>query len=159
MRWWGSCPCHSSWKAQQLGDVLPDILCRQDCRGVNEIWEWTQSHSPRMTIKRTLLAFVLASFLSGCMNLYTRCPGTPPRIEDTYQSTCSTAGMSYVVMFPQVIMSTGNNEVLYPENIISIPLGCICFVDVALEAVIDTVCYPADAMLRNNRAVKEISVE
>lgn len=112
-----------------------------------------------MNLKRTFLALVLAFLLSGCMNLYTRCPGTPPRIEDTYQSTCCTAAMAYVVMFPQVIMASHNNKILFPENLISIPIGCLCFVDVAAEAAIDTVCYPADTMLRNNRAVKEISIE
>lgn len=112
-----------------------------------------------MNLKRTLLALVLASLLSGCMNLYTRCPGTPPRIEDTYQSTFCTSAMAYVVMFPQVVMASHNNKILFPENLISIPIGCLCFVDVAVEAAIDTVCYPADAMLRNNRAVKEISIE
>ena len=102
---------------------------------------------------------LLCLTLSGCMNLYTRCPGTDARIEDTYQSTCSTAEMAYVVMFPQVVMASHNNKILFPENLISIPIGCLCFVDVAAEAAIDTVFYPADAMLRNNRAVKELSIE
>ena len=67
--------------------------------------------------------------------------------------------MAYVVMFPQVIMSSHNNKILFLENLISIPIGCLCFVDVAAEAAIDTVCYPVDAMLRDNRAVKEVSLE
>ena len=106
-----------------------------------------------------LLALVLASLLSGCMNLYTRCPETPARIEDTYQSTCATAGMAYVVMFPQVIMASHNNKILFPENLISIPIGCLCFVDVAAEGVLDTVFWPIDWPLSRSRREKAKGID
>ena len=35
------------------------------------------------------------------------------------------------------------------QNIFTIPVGCICFVDVALEGVVDTICYPYDAYANN----------
>lgn len=112
-----------------------------------------------MLLRKAILTLVLASLLSGCMNLYTRCPGTPPRIEDTYQSTCSTAGMAYVVMFPQVMMASHNNKILFPENLISIPLGCLCFVDVAAEGVLDTVFWPIDWPLSRARRDKPREID
>ena len=112
-----------------------------------------------MLLRKAILTLVLASLLSGCMNLYTRCPGTPPRIEDTYQSTCCTAEMAYVVMFPQVIMASHNDKILLPENLISIPIGCLCFVDVAAEGVLDTVFWPIDWPLSRARREKAREID
>lgn len=104
-----------------------------------------------MKLGKTLMALVLAFCLSGCMNLYVRCPGTMPVITDTYQCTEASAGLSYVVMFPQTMMPSGGRKFLFPENLISIPIGCLCFVDVVGEAAIDTVCYPFDLWIENSR--------
>ena len=61
--------------------------------------------------------------------------------------------MSYVVMFPQVLPMNESDGLVW-QNIFTIPVGCLCFVDVVAEAATDTVCYPVDAMLRNNRAIE-----
>lgn len=40
-----------------------------------------------MTRSKFLAIGLLCLTFTGCMNLYTRCPGTNARIEDIYQST------------------------------------------------------------------------
>lgn len=85
-----------------------------------------------------------AALLSGCMNMYTRCPGTNANVTETYQSTKYMACMSFVVMFPQVMMPSGSNKPMLPENLISIPIGCLFFADVACEVAVDTVLWPVD---------------
>ena len=40
------------------------------------------------------------------------------------------------------------------QNIFTIPVGCLCFVDVALEGVVDTVCWPWDSYISDARRVK-----
>ena len=82
--------------------------------------------------------------LSGCMNLYTRCPGTDKRIEDTYQSTKEMFLWSWVVAFPQVMAPAGNGGFEW-YNILTVPLGAVVFVDDCCEAVGDTLCFPFDA--------------
>lgn len=95
---------------------------------------------------------VLACSLTGCVNLYVRCPGTSSKIATVYQSTQAAAALSYVIMFPQVISWRGaqvearssSRETFVMENLITIPIGCIGFCDTACEAVIDTVLLPID---------------
>lgn len=106
-------------------------------------------------MKKLAIALMTCILVSGCMNLYTRCPGTELKIEKTYQSTENSFAWSYVIMFPQVIMPSGRNKILFPENLISIPIGCLCFVDVACEAVVDTILYPVDNAIAAKRSHKE----
>lgn len=87
---------------------------------------------------------------SGCINCYLRCPVTDQKIDEVYKSTKAGAGMSYVVMFPQIMSTTGSNG-FEPMNIISVPIGCLCFVDAACEAALDTVFFPADWWLAEAR--------
>ena len=94
-------------------------------------------------MKLRLFALATLALLSGCMNLYTRCPGTKQRIESIYQCSREMVPLSYVVMFPQV-MSDSKSDTFYAENLLTIPLGVLCFGDAACEAVIDTVCLPFD---------------
>ena len=101
---------------------------------------------------KTMLAAAAAVLLTGCVNMYVRCPGTDAKIVETYQSTKAAAGISYVVMFPQVMMPSGRNKFLFPENLISVPIGCLCFVDAACEGVVDTVLWPADLTISRARA-------
>lgn len=102
-------------------------------------------------MKKITFALLACILLSGCMNLYVRCPGTSSKICTTYQSTQGACALSYVVMFPQVIGSMSNSLHLCPENIITVPLGCLCFVDVPCEAVLDTVFFPVDWMIVDSR--------
>lgn len=92
----------------------------------------------------------LALLTAGCMNCYVRCPFTTPKITDTYQCTCETFAYSYIIMFPQV-MAPGPRKDFYPENLITVPIGCLCFVDVACECVLDTILWPADHWLKCKR--------
>ena len=109
----------------------------------------------------TALAFAAAtcSALGGCVNVYTRSPFTQPKIEDTYQCTKEAAAFSIVVMFPQCMSPSGSPGFM-PENLITIPFGCIGLCDTICEACLDTVFYPADAYLSRtrkatNRAIRE----
>ena len=60
-----------------------------------------------MKIAKILSGIALALSLTGCVNLYVRCPGTPSKINTVYQSTQAAAALSYVIMFPQVISWRG----------------------------------------------------
>ena len=95
----------------------------------------------------------LMMLATGCMNLWVRCPGTSAKIETTYQCTQETFVWSYVIMFPQV-MAPGPHDSFVAENIFTIPLGCLCFVDVACEAVVDTVLWPVDKAISSSRSKK-----
>ena len=37
------------------------------------------------------------------------------------------------------------------ENFVTIPIGCLFFIDVACETAIDTVSWPIDYMIMNKR--------
>lgn len=97
-----------------------------------------------------IFAAAFISLLSGCMNVYTRMPLTNSRIERTYQSTEQMAALSCVVAFPQIMSPDGSNG-FDPWNIVTVPLGIVCLVDDALEAVCDTAFWPADRMLEKKR--------
>lgn len=99
---------------------------------------------------RKLLAIALATLFSGCLNIYTRCPGTDAKIKDTYQCTEESAELSFVVMFPQIMSTTGDNG-FQAWNIVSVPIGCLCFVDVACEGILDTLFWPVDAAIVSKR--------
>jgi len=51
-------------------------------------------------------------------------------------------------------MAPGGDGSLVAENILTIPVGCLCFVDVACEAVVDTICWPVDKAISNAREQK-----
>ena len=96
-------------------------------------------------------ASILLAVSSGCMNLYTRCPGTDREIASCYQSTEWMLTFSYVVAFPQV-MSPGSADEFYWENLITIPCGIVCLADTACEAVLDTALLPFDYPISRYRA-------
>lgn len=100
-------------------------------------------------IAKFLIALSLM-FVAGCMNLYVRCIDKDEKIHDIYQCTKHTAAFSYVVMFPQVMNPAGSHGFI-AANILSIPVGCLCFVDVACEAVVDTVCLPYDVYAKDEK--------
>lgn len=112
-----------------------------------------------MNLVQKIIGTLCVLFLTGCVNLYVRCPGTPSKITTVYQSTQGAAALSYVIMFPQVISWRGEQvearsstrETFVMENLITIPIGCIGFCDTACEAVIDTVLFPADWALSSYR--------
>ena len=110
---------------------------------------------------KSFLASLVILFLSGCVNIYLRCPGTPSKLTTVYQSTQAAAALSYVIMFPQVMSWRGDaselpekRETFVMENLITIPFGVIGYCDTACEAVIDTVCLPVDWPLTSYRGRK-----
>ena len=105
-------------------------------------------------MKKTIAVLIGISLLmTGCINIYTRCPRTNSQIETSYQCTVQSASFSYVIMFPQTLQIFHSNE-LCLGNALSIPAGCLCYVDVACEAIIDTICWPIDyAIAKHRKAV------
>jgi uncharacterized protein YceK len=101
-------------------------------------------------MKKLILVAVAGLMLSGCVNMYTRMPGTKAKITDTYQSTQLAAAATVVAAVPQV-MSTGKFEWMW-ANVFTVPVGCLVGLDCCCEAVIDTVCWPADWWLASYRA-------
>lgn len=97
-----------------------------------------------------LMAAVLAS-MSGCVNVYTRCPFTEKRITRTYQSTGDAYSLSIVVAWPQIMSDDPGKAGFRPENLITIPLGFLGMCDTACEAVVDTACLPADWIMSDAR--------
>lgn len=97
-----------------------------------------------------IVASLMLLVTAGCMNLYTRCPGTDREIASCYQSTEWMLTLSYVVAFPQV-MSPGGSDEFYWQNLITVPCGLLCLADTACEAVVDTVTLPVDYPLSRYR--------
>ena len=93
---------------------------------------------------KKIVVIVSMLLMSGCINLYTRSPFTNVKIERPWQSTQTAADLSYVVMFPQTL-SPASNRGFSPANLISVPIGCLCWIDVVCEAIIDTLLWPVDA--------------
>jgi hypothetical protein len=100
---------------------------------------------------RKIFAAAVFMFACGCVNLYTRCPWTNEQITMVYQCSREAAGLSVLVAFPQA-MSDGPSRGFMWENIFTIPLGCLCMCDAAVEACVDTVCLPFDWPISKGRA-------
>lgn len=99
---------------------------------------------------RKIAAALVAALVCGCVNVYTRLPCTGPRIEDTYQSTGQAFAFSVFVSVPQ-ILNPGPFPGLVWQNLYTIPAGCVCMADTACEAVVDTVLFPVDWAISENR--------
>ena len=95
-----------------------------------------------VTMKK-LICLILLAATCGCVNLYTRCPGTDKEIVDTYQCTQEMIAWTCIIAWPQA-MSPDCSDKFYPINVITIPLAIIPAADTCLEAVVDTVFYPYD---------------
>lgn len=91
------------------------------------------------------------AMLAGCVNIYTRCPGTDEKITQVYQCSREAAALSILCSFPQA-MSDGPSRGFMWENLLTIPfLGLPCAVDAVCEACVDTVCLPVDWPLAASR--------
>jgi len=99
---------------------------------------------------RKIFAAEVVMFACGCVNLYTRWPTTDEKITMVYQCSREAAGLSVLVAFPQA-MSDGPSRGFMWENIFTIPLGCLCLCDAAVEVCVDTVCLPVDLPLAASR--------
>ena len=96
-----------------------------------------------MRFFRRIFAAIAAAGVCGCVNCYTRWPTTDERIDRVYQCSREAAALSLLVAFPQA-MSDGPSRGFMWENIFTVPLGCLCMCDAAVEACVDTVCLPVD---------------
>ena len=103
----------------------------------------------RDSFRRIFVVFVIVC-MCGCVNCYTRWPTTDERIDRVYQCSREAAAPSVIVSFPQM-MSDGPSRGFMWENIFTVPLGCLCLCDAAVEACIDTVCLPVDWPLAASR--------
>ena len=103
----------------------------------------------RDSFRRIFVVFVIVC-MCGCVNCYTRWPTTDERIDRVYQCSREAAALSVIVSFPQM-MSDGPSRGFMWENIFTVPLGCLCLCDAAVEACIDTVCLPVDWPLAASR--------
>lgn len=99
---------------------------------------------------RRIFAAIAIVCICGCVNCYTRWPTTDERIERVYQCSREAAALSVLVSFPQA-MSDGSSRGFMWENLLTIPIGCLCLCDAAVEACVDTVCLPVDWPLAASR--------
>ena len=101
---------------------------------------------------KKLVLLCMLTALCGCMNLYTRCPGTDKTIYTTYQCTQEMWSWTEIVAFPQMLAPDGVG--LMWINLITVPIALIPAADTCLEAVVDTVCYPYDITKKPKKARK-----
>lgn len=100
---------------------------------------------------KTFLVLCLISTFCGCINIYTRCPGTDSRIDYCYQSTDTAGAATLIGSFPQMMVPTGDRGLEW-YNIFTVTLiGVPCFVDTVCEAALDTVFYPIDYFIVKER--------
>lgn len=113
-------------------------------------------------MKRILALAVGLSALApvtGCVNVYTRCPGTSARIESTYQSTETAFSTAIVCAFPQAMSDNPGDYRFKALNLLTVPLGVVVLADALCEAGIDTVCSPVDYLLAKRRECRSSDVQ
>lgn len=94
---------------------------------------------------KKLIPICLALALTGCVNtLLTRNPYSNEKVQRVYQSTTMAAAGSFIIMFPQMMSDAPSMHGFDPLNILTVPIGLLCFCDVPLELAVDTVCLPFD---------------
>ena len=57
------------------------------------------------------------------------------------------------------MLALDSHDGLCAANILTIPIGCLCFVDVALEGVVDTVMLPIDFALASRQDLRQARKE
>ena len=103
-------------------------------------------------MKRLIVISGAALLLAGCANMITvRNPFSDDRVQEVYQCTRMAAGASVVVAFPQMMSDCPSEYGPQLYNILTVPLGVLCFADAICESVVDTVCLPFDIPISNKR--------
>lgn len=102
-----------------------------------------------------VLLLIAAILCGGCVNVYTRCPGTHARIESTYQSTETAFSAAVVCAFPQAMSDSPGDYRLSPINLLTVPVGCVVMCDAVCEAALDTLLLPFDYYLSSRRGRPE----
>ena len=91
---------------------------------------------------------------TGCVNCYTRCPGTDARIETVYQPTRAALECSIICAFPQMMSDCPSDDGFKAYNVLTVPLGLLVLGDALCESVIDTAFLPADFIISRTRKAK-----
>lgn len=103
-------------------------------------------------MNKILATTLSALLLAGCANMITvRNPFNDTKVSEVYQCTRCAAGASVVVAFPQMMSDCPGDYGPQIYNILTVPLGIVCFADAILESVVDTVCLPFDIPISNKR--------
>ena len=101
-----------------------------------------------------IAAVCALALLAGCVNCYTRCPGTDSRIEAVYQPSRAALGCSIICAFPQMMSDCPSDTGLKAYNALTVPLGLLVLCDAICESVIDTAFLPADFIISRTRKAK-----
>lgn len=93
---------------------------------------------------KKLLAILGAVCLCGCATINDRVLNNCD-ITDTYQCTQEGIAFCTFVTVPQIMMCDKGQFQWDAMNIFTVPVGVCCFVvDIPLEFVFDTLCWPYD---------------
>ena len=93
----------------------------------------------------------VGALLAGCVNCYTRCPGTDARIETVYQPSRTAVGCSIICAFPQMMSDCPSDNEFKSYNVLTVPLGLLVLCDALCEAVVDTAFLPVDYFISKSR--------
>ena len=105
-------------------------------------------------MKSKALQFVTVcalALLAGCVNCYTRCPGTNARIEAVYQPSRTAVECSIICAFPQMMSDCPSDNEFKSYNALTVPLGLLVLCDALCEAVVDTAFLPVDYFISESR--------
>ena len=98
-----------------------------------------------------IAAICALALLAGCVNCYTRCPGTDVRIEAVYQPSRTAVECSVICAFPQMMSDCPSDDGFKSYNVLTVPLGFLILGDALCESVLDTMFLPADYFISKSR--------
>lgn len=85
--------------------------------------------------------------LAGCANLILRTPLTDKPVTKVYWPTREQAGLTAMCACPQSFFSPTGDFDFCVENVFTLPLAVVPAADLVVEAVLDTLFFPADVCL------------
>ena len=85
--------------------------------------------------------------LAGCANIIIRTPLTSEPITKVYQPTREQAEWTAMCACPQSFFSMTGSFGFCAENVFTLPLAVVPAADLVVEAVLDTLFFPADVCL------------
>lgn len=107
-------------------------------------------------MNKVIAIYLSSLMLAGCVNVVSvRNPFSNEKVEEIYQGTKTATTVALVVSFPQMMSDRPSDYGFKPYNMLTIPCGIVCFADVMLESVVDTVCLPFDIPVSKNRNEKK----
>ena len=99
---------------------------------------------------KAILAILFATLLCGCANIHARLIDQSGGHLEPYECTQNAIVFCTFITVPQVV---GPEKFEWHAlNIITVPIGICCFiVDIPLEVICDTICYPYDKYMMNKK--------